>query len=97
MSENTEDEPVEGGIMAALAVIGGVDSRPRLGGMVHHNDHGVGTVSRIAANGKITMQCQGSNEVHTCSISHLNSVRTLKSWLLFGGLNFTMEILKSSF
>ena len=61
--------------MAALAVIGGVDSRPRLGGMVHHNDHGVGTVSRIAANGKITMQCQGSNQVHTCSISQLKSVR----------------------
>jgi E3 ubiquitin-protein ligase HERC2 len=60
--------------MAALAVIGGVDSRPRLGGMVHHNDHGVGTVSRIAANGKITMQCQGNNQIHTCSISQLKSV-----------------------
>ena len=86
--------------MAALAVIGGVDSRPRLGGMVHHNDHGLGTVSRIAANGKITMQCQGNNEVHTCSISQLKSVRTAEvligiefvfSALLYENLSFFLR------
>ena len=60
--------------MAALAVIGGVDSRPRLGGMVHHKEHGLGTVARIAANGKITVQCQGNNKAHICSITQVKSV-----------------------
>ena len=74
IAQDADGVPVERGIMAALAVIGGVDSRPRLGGMVHHKEHGIGTVARIAANGKITIQCQGKNETHVCPISQVNSV-----------------------
>lgn len=60
--------------MASLAVIGGVDNRPRLGGMVQHKEYGVGTIARIAANGKITMQCQAKNETHVCPITQVKSV-----------------------
>jgi len=39
-----------------LAVVGGVDSRPRLGGRVRVEDQGTGTVSRITPRGRIHIQ-----------------------------------------
>ena len=46
--------------MAALVVIGGVDGRPRLGGLVRHDEYGQGTVARIMPNGKVTVQFHGN-------------------------------------
>ena len=61
--------------MAVLAVIGGVDSRPRLGGLVQHKEWGLGTVCRIAPNGKVTVQCEGQQRAKICSISQAKPVR----------------------
>ena len=61
--------------MAVLAVIGGVDSRPRLGGLVQHKEWGLGTVCRIAPNGKVTVQCEGQQKAKICSISQVKPVR----------------------
>ena len=36
-----------GTILAVLAVVGGVDTRPRLGGQVHHETYELGTIARI--------------------------------------------------
>ena len=46
--------------MAALVVIGGLDGRPRLGGLVRHDEYGQGTVARIMPNGKVTVQFHGN-------------------------------------
>lgn len=71
-------EPVDQGpVMAVLAVIGGVDSRPRLGGLVQHKEWGLGTVCRIAPNGKVTVQCEGQQKAKICSISQVKPVRRL--------------------
>ncbi|EDO25655.1 predicted protein, partial [Nematostella vectensis] len=61
----------QGPVMAVLAVIGGVDSRPRLGGLVTHKDWGLGTVSRIAPNGKVTVQSKNHSKPKICPISQL--------------------------
>lgn len=61
--------------MAVLAVIGGIDSRPRLGGLVQLKEWGLGTVSRIAPNGKVTVQCGGQQKAKICSISQVKPVR----------------------
>lgn len=62
--------------MAVLAVIGGVDNRPRLGGLVHHKEWGLGTVCKIAPNGKVTLQCEGQQKARICSISQVKPVIT---------------------
>ena len=77
--------------MAALAVIGGIDGRPRLGGLVRHDEYGEGTVARIMPNGKVTVQFhnnhrnhdnsqsanQDSNQARVVRLSELTHVRPL--------------------
>lgn len=46
----------EASVLAMMAIIGGVDSRPRLGGVVKIDDVGTGTVSKITPRGKILVQ-----------------------------------------
>jgi E3 ubiquitin-protein ligase HERC2 len=67
-----------GTILAVLAVIGGVDSRPRLGGQVHHDTHDLGTVSRITPKGKVIVQFQ-QGKVKVCRLSELTVV-SRKMW-----------------
>ncbi|XP_048589232.1 E3 ubiquitin-protein ligase HERC2 isoform X2 [Nematostella vectensis] len=73
-SEAFDDPSAQGPVMAVLAVIGGVDSRPRLGGLVTHKDWGLGTVSRIAPNGKVTVQSKNHSKPKICPISQLKAV-----------------------
>ncbi|GFN81530.1 E3 ubiquitin-protein ligase herc2-like, partial [Plakobranchus ocellatus] len=58
-------------MMAALAVIGGVDSRLRLGSFVRHEEHGRGTVCRITAKGKLQVQFCNSGKAVLCRLSEL--------------------------
>ncbi|XP_060607151.1 E3 ubiquitin-protein ligase HERC2-like isoform X1 [Ruditapes philippinarum] len=51
----------EASVLAMLAVIGGVDSRPRLGGVVKIDDVGMGTISKITPRGKILVQMNDGN------------------------------------
>ncbi len=59
--DSIESPSVAAGALAALALIGGVDERPRLGGLVRHEEHGHGTVARIMPNGKVTVQFHGNS------------------------------------
>ncbi|XP_052278368.1 E3 ubiquitin-protein ligase HERC2-like [Dreissena polymorpha] len=48
----------EGSVLAMMAIIGGVDGRPRLGGHVIVEDQGEGMISRITPMGKILIQME---------------------------------------
>ncbi|XP_066478199.1 E3 ubiquitin-protein ligase HERC2 isoform X5 [Tiliqua scincoides] len=65
------ENPEVGGLMAVLAVIGGIDSRLRLGGQVVHDEFGEGTVTRITPRGKITVQFYDMRTCRVCPLSQL--------------------------
>ena len=56
MTESKQELPDEAAILAILAVIGGVDQRPRLGGVVKIEEVGYGTIAKITPRGKIHVQ-----------------------------------------
>ncbi|RMC06696.1 hypothetical protein DUI87_16137 [Hirundo rustica rustica] len=68
------ENPEVGALMAVLAVIGGIDSRLRLGGQVVHDEFGEGTVTRITPKGKITVQFY---DMRTCRVCPLNQLKPL--------------------
>lgn len=68
------ENPEVGGLMAVLAVIGGIDSRLRLGGQVVHDEFGEGTVTRITPKGKITVQFYDMRTCRICPLSQLKPV-----------------------
>jgi len=57
--------------VAGLWLIGGIDSRLRLGGSVRHQEFGSGTVASIAASGKVIIQFDGIRNVKTCRMQEL--------------------------
>ena len=61
-------------VVAALWLIGGVDSRLRLGGHVHHEELSGGTVASIAASGRIVVQFDGVRSMKTCRMQDLRPV-----------------------
>ncbi|KAK7097783.1 E3 ubiquitin-protein ligase HERC2-like isoform X3 [Littorina saxatilis] len=95
-----------GTILAVLAVIGGVDTRPRLGGQVHHESHDLGTVARITPKGKIHVQFE--DKLRVCRLTELAplpvvefrvdrmplSEEALSLWARF--LSLGMNILRSA-
>ena len=62
-------------VLATLSTIGGVDARPRLGGLVTHAQWGTCTIARIAANGKISVQPHDYGPKKVCRLSELTVVR----------------------
>ncbi|XP_043927990.1 E3 ubiquitin-protein ligase HERC2 [Protopterus annectens] len=65
------ENPEVGSLMAVLAVIGGIDSRLRLGGQVTHEEFGEGTVTRITPKGKITVQFHDMRTSRVCPLNQL--------------------------
>ncbi|XP_072258440.1 E3 ubiquitin-protein ligase HERC2 [Pyxicephalus adspersus] len=65
------ENPEVGSLMAVLAVIGGIDSRLRLGGQVVHDEFGEGTVTRITPKGKITVQFHDVRMSRVCPLNQL--------------------------
>ena len=63
-------------VLATLSAIGGVDERPRLGGLVQHADWATCTIARIAANGKITVQPHDYGPMKSCRLVELTVVRS---------------------
>lgn len=59
--------------MAAMAVAGGIDNRPHLGGTVKHLTNGIGVVTKITPKGKIYVQF-GSRNLKVCRLNELTSV-----------------------
>jgi hypothetical protein len=77
-----EDEPLiedispvqnQATVMAAMAVAGGIDNRPHLGGTVKHLTNGIGVVTKITPKGKIHVQF-GSRNLRVCRLNELTSV-----------------------
>uniref|UniRef100_A0A2C9K806 HECT-type E3 ubiquitin transferase n=1 Tax=Biomphalaria glabrata TaxID=6526 RepID=A0A2C9K806_BIOGL len=69
-----EDENSRTALMvAALAVIGGVDSRLRLGSCVRHEEYGLGTISKITSKGKLLVQFN-SGKSSICRLSELTGI-----------------------
>ncbi|XP_038055580.1 E3 ubiquitin-protein ligase HERC2-like [Patiria miniata] len=67
----------DGAVMSALAMIGGLDGRPRLGGLVRHEEFGQGTVANIAASGRLTVQFEEQRVLRMCRLSSITSVPIL--------------------
>lgn len=55
----------EASVLAVLALVGGIDGRPRLGGVVKLEEHGIGTISKISPHGKIFVQMHDGTVVNT--------------------------------
>jgi len=66
-------------VVAALWLIGGVDRRLRLGGRVHHDEIGRGTVASIATSGKIVVQFDAVRTVKMCRMQDLRPVSRISS------------------
>lgn len=62
-----------GNILAVLAVIGGMDNRPRLGGQVRHETHNIGTIARITHKGRIHVQF-ANDKLRVCRLTELEPV-----------------------
>ena len=63
-----------GPVLAVLMVIGGLDTRPRLGGIVHHEDLGPGTVAKIQAKAKVVVLFHGRKAIKSCNIGTVRAV-----------------------
>ncbi|ESO89418.1 hypothetical protein LOTGIDRAFT_218809 [Lottia gigantea] len=64
-------------ILAVLAMIGGVDNRPRLGGLVSHDTYGTGTISKITPKGKIHIQFNADG-LQMCRLSEITVVPVIE-------------------
>ena len=62
-------------VLAALATIGGIDERVRLGGVAQHSEWGTCTIASISASGKILVQPQDSDAKKMCRFNDLAVVR----------------------
>ncbi|XP_068082847.1 E3 ubiquitin-protein ligase HERC2 [Anabrus simplex] len=87
---DTESEQylnIQASVMAALTVVGGVDARPRIGGLVKTEELGVGTVCQITQHGKLVVQLHDTgtlkklplSSVTTCPIAQFNLDKMLMS------------------
>lgn len=57
-----------------LTVIGGLDTRPRLGGLVQHKDLGVGTIAKIENKGRVLVLFHSRKAAKTCVLGILKPV-----------------------
>ncbi|XP_063244096.1 E3 ubiquitin-protein ligase HERC2 isoform X2 [Bacillus rossius redtenbacheri] len=54
---------IQSSVMAALSVVGGIDIRPRIGGLVYIDSFGEGTVCQITPHGKLVIQMHESGAI----------------------------------
>ena len=66
-----------GPVLAILMVIGGLDTRPRLGGLVHHDELGPGTVVKIEAKSRVVVLFHGRKANKSCNITAIKAVSNL--------------------
>ena len=67
---------VFGPILAVLAIIGGIDLRPRLGGVVQHDEFGQGTVTAVK-NKRVVVLFETHKPPKLCPCSQLNTVSVI--------------------
>ena len=63
-----------GTALAVLSVIGGLDDRPRIGGLVQHDELGVGTIAKIQSKNKVAVLFHGGRRAKLCLIHTLKTV-----------------------
>ena len=68
------DVDTYGPVLAILMAIGGLDTRPRLGGLVNHEELGPGTVVKIEAKSKVMVLFHGRKAVKSCQIGAVKAV-----------------------
>ena len=79
-----KDVELHGPVLAVLTMIGGLDTRPRLGGLVHHDHMGVGTIAKIENKGNVTVVFHGRKAAKMCVLGVLKPVSC--KWVpLLGG------------
>jgi len=61
-------------MLAVLAVIGGVDSRLRLGGLAQQNELGVGTVARLHTKARAIVVFSGHRKPKLCPLHQIKPV-----------------------
>ena len=69
-----DDVDTYGPVLAILMVIGGLDTRPRLGGLVHHEELGPGTVAKIETKSKVVVLFHGRKAIKSCNIGAVKVV-----------------------
>lgn len=66
-------------VIAALSMIGGIDSRPRIGGLITSDlIEGAGTVCRVSQSGKLVIQLTDSPTVKKLSLGSCKPVSELQ-------------------
>lgn len=69
-----------GPVLAVLTVIGGLDTRPRLGGLVQHGDLGMGTIAKVESKGKVIVLFHGWKKAKMCTLAILKQVSEVILW-----------------
>lgn len=76
-----------GPILAVLAVIGGIDLRPRLGGLVQHDEFGVGTIASVKKK-QVKVLFEDHRTPKLCPVAQLKPVRFgAARWTIHGSIN----------
>ena len=68
------DVDTYGPVLAILTAIGGLDTRPRLGGLVNHEELGPGTVVKIEVKSKVVVLFHGRKAIKSCNIAAVKPV-----------------------
>ena len=71
------DVMTHGPVLAVLTVIGGLDTRPRLGGLVQHEELGMGTIAKIESKSKVVVLFHGMKTAKMCPLITIKPVRPI--------------------
>ena len=71
-----EDVGIYGPALAVLSVIGGLDDRPRVGGVVQHDELGTGTITKVPSKNKVVVLFHGRKSAKLCQLSAVKTVRS---------------------
>ena len=71
------DVMTHGPVLAVLTVIGGLDMRPRLGGLVQHEELGMGTIAKIESKSKVVVLFHGMKTAKMCPLITIKPVRPI--------------------
>ena len=66
--------------LAVLTVIGGLDDRPRVGGLVQHEELGTGTVTSIPNRSKVVVFFHVRKSAKLCPLNSVKTVSDLYVW-----------------
>lgn len=77
------DVKIHGPVLAVLTVIGGLDTRPRLGGLVQHEELGEGTIAEIESKARVIVLFHERKNAKICTLNFLRPVSLIKAQQLY--------------